>query len=95
MKDLENNSFSIPEYKDLFKELYSDFLNMLVKERYDQKFTTKALAKMLNCSIGKISDFENRKKDYDYLMLNEYAKILRFNLVMRLDKMTYSEIMSI
>lgn len=95
MKHLQNESFSIPEYKDIFKELYSDFLNVLVKERYDKGYTTKVISEMLKCSQGKISDFENRKKDYDYLMLNKYARFLRFNLTMNLERMTYAERMSI
>lgn len=94
MNDLQNNSFSNTEQKPKYEQCYLYFLNALLKIKQDSKCTSTLLAKAFNCSKGTISNFENRVKDYDFVMLFKYAAFFQYNLTMNLDKKTYSEIMN-
>lgn len=78
----------IPKYE----KYYSYFLNELIKVRKDKKMSMDLLARMFNCSKGTISNFENRVKDYDFVMLFNYAGVFQYKITMFLDKKNYAEI---
>ena len=94
MNKLQNNSFRNIEQKPIYEQYYSYFLNKLLEYKKENKCTTELLSKAFSCSKGTISNFENRVKDYDFVMLFKYAAFFQYNLTMNLDKKTYSEIMN-
>ena len=86
MNDLAEITFRKTEPKDVLGDFYSYFLNELIKARYAEGYTTKIIAKMFECSPGKINNFEQRVKDRDWDMLNNYAGFLGYELTMFLNK---------
>jgi hypothetical protein len=92
MNDLEINYFSISEQNETLKDYYSFFLNELLKEKKRTKYTSRILAKAFKCSIGKISDFETRKKDLDFEMLMNYCGFFNYEIGFIFRKMSYNEV---
>lgn len=95
MSDLDNDKFKISEQKPIYEEYYSYFLNELISIRKSAKCPMDDLALAFKCSKGTISYFESRIKNYDFIMLFNYASFFRYNLEMTLRKMTYREKLNI
>ena len=85
MNELDKEEFRVIEQKPVYDDYYSYFLNMLIKVKKSQRCTTEMLSKVFNCSKGTISHFENRIKDFDFVMLFKYAAFFRYKITMNLD----------
>lgn len=90
MNELTNLKFN--DSKDLtdIEEIYSYSLNFLNQLKSKNKMTNKYIAKAFDCSEAKVSLFLKGKiKDYD--LLNSYAGLLGYRLILRIEKLKYSE----
>lgn len=94
MNELKPVTFRKTEQIHTFEGYYLLFLNMLVTYRKSTIITTEMIAKAFNKSKASISNFETGKV-IDFKFMYKYAGFLRFKFTISLNKMKYSEIMSL